>query len=68
MSNNVKLMGIGDKDKMRAELEQMKRNLPVFLEYALIAAQLRRASYDACIKQGFTEAQALELCKAGITL
>ena len=68
MSNNVKLMDIGDKDKIRADIEKMKRDLPIFLELTSLTAQIRKASYDALIKEGFTEIQALELCKAGLTL
>lgn len=60
----MKVVGIGDKDEMRAALEQMKRSLPVYKEHAGILAKIRKASYDAHIAEGFTPAQALELCKS----
>jgi hypothetical protein len=54
----------GDKNEKLAELEKLKRDLPLFLEYCAISAQIKRASYEAHIKQGFTPDQALELCKS----
>lgn len=52
-----------DKDKLRANMEQMKRELPVYIEYTMLVAEIRRASFDAHMAQGFTPQQALELCK-----
>jgi len=37
--------------------------LPAHLELQVAMAQLQRKRFDALIKEGFTEAQALELCK-----
>lgn len=50
-------------DKQRAQLEEFKRNLGVTVEFLVIDAQLKRVKYLALVAQGFTEAQALELCK-----
>lgn len=52
-----------EKDKLRAVMEQIKREMPVYMEYMLLVAQVRRASYDALIGEKFTADQALELCK-----
>jgi len=64
MKDKIKLIEFESKDEMRASLEQLKRGLSVFTEYAVIVAEVRKASYDAHIKQGFTPVQALELCKS----
>lgn len=53
----------GPVDKQRAALEELKRNLPIHIEFLAIQAQTIRAKYQALVAQGFTEAQALELCK-----
>lgn len=52
-----------DKDELRATMELMKRSLPVYIDYTLVVAQIRRASFDAHIAQKFSPEQALELCK-----
>lgn len=62
MKDNLTVL-TGTIDKQRAELEQLKRNLPTHIEFLAIHAQIIRARYLALVAQGFTEAQALELCK-----
>lgn len=52
-----------EKDDMRAALEMLKRNLEVIGEYSKVKAKIRRQSFLAHVQQGFTEEQALELCK-----
>lgn len=47
-------------------LQQMKNNLPDLLEYVVLVARIKKGAYAAYIKEGFTEKEALELCKAGI--
>lgn len=54
--------------EMREGIEGMNRNLPAFLEYAVVTAKIRKASYDAHIEQGFTPEQALELCQSSLTI
>ena len=65
--DNIKLLKTGKKNEMLAALKEMQRNLPEIMEHISIIAQIRKANYDALIKQGFTSEQALELCKT-ITL
>jgi len=49
---------------LRAQaLLEMKENLPHFIEYCAVEAQMMRAKYLALCKQGFTEQQAIELCR-----
>lgn len=52
-----------ERDKLVAQVEQLKRTMPIMLEYAALNAQLKRAQYLAFVQQGFTPSQALELCK-----
>lgn len=54
----------GKKDEMAAAIEMLKRQLPLILEHTRLIAEIRKASYDAHLAQGFTEPQALELCKS----
>ena len=63
MTDKISLLPTGDKNELAANLEQVKRNLPFMLEYSRIKAQLAKADFDAYVKQGFSEEQALELCK-----
>jgi len=60
----TKIVNIGNQDKMKAGLEEMKRGLSTWLEYNQLIAKIRRSAYDAYIKEGFTSEQALELCKS----
>lgn len=62
MKDNLTVL-TGPIDKQRAALEELKRSLPVHIEILAISAQMIRAKYQALVAQGFTEAQALELCK-----
>lgn len=62
MKDNLTIMPVGS-DKMRGELEAMRRNLPSLIEFYEIQAKLSMAKYKAFVAEGFTEAQALELCK-----
>lgn len=56
------LVQLPQPDKLQAAIAETRRNLPVLLENADIMAQMRKANYDALLRTGFTEAQALELC------
>ncbi len=49
--------------EMRVALDAMRKNLSMMIEFEQLRAKQTRAKYDAMIEQGFTDAQALELCK-----
>lgn len=53
-----------NKDELKGILEQLIRDLPSILKCSKIRAEICRSDYLACINQGFTEEQALELCKS----
>jgi hypothetical protein len=56
-----------DDDKARVALAQVVRdirdNIAAHIEYNQLQARITRAKYIALVKEGFTEAQALQLCK-----
>ena len=62
-SKLVLLEGLMEPDEMRIAMDSLKRNLAEFKEFQSIIAEIRMASYNAHIAQGFTPEQALELCK-----
>lgn len=51
-------------DKFKKMLEEAKRRLDDELEAQQIFAKIDRARFLAWVKEGFTEAQAMELLKA----
>jgi len=56
-----------DQDKSRVALAQavleLRNNIAAHIELSQLQARITRAKYDALIKEGFTEQQALLLCK-----
>ena len=51
-------------NELAGAAEAMKRALPVLLQHMPLQAKMRRAAFQAYIAEGFTEAQALELCRS----
>lgn len=50
-------------DELRRALETHRRNLPFLIEYQQLQAQITRKKFEALVKEGFTDTQAIELCK-----
>lgn len=62
MSNGPKIVNLESPQPTRAAVDNLRRILPEMMEHAALLAKIRRASYLALVEEGFTEAQALELC------
>jgi hypothetical protein len=58
-----KIVELGVSNPLQGDIESFRRKIPVLIEYAQLQAKLRRASYLAHVEAGFTEVQALDLCK-----
>lgn len=53
-----------NQDALLASIEQLRRMLPILADLAPLTARTRRTIYQAHIDAGFTEEQALELCRS----
>lgn len=54
----------GDKPNVMKEgLRNMIENLPTLIEHMKIMSKLHKAKFDALKAEGFSDAEALELCK-----
>jgi hypothetical protein len=54
---------IGQGAEIRAMVEKLRIELPAQVELAMMTAVITRAKYNALVKEGFSEADALYLCK-----
>ncbi len=52
------------KDEFKGEIDNMIRNTDILIAYNAALAKIRYGSYLAHLKEGFTEQQAVELCKS----
>lgn len=63
MSNLVPIEGTGKQDKLRDSLRQLEQDLPALIEMQKFSVRMTREKFKRLLAEGFTEAQALELCK-----
>lgn len=63
MSNLVPIEGTGKQDKLRDSLRQLEQDLPALIEIQKFSVRMTREKFKCLLAEGFTEAQALELCK-----
>jgi hypothetical protein len=59
-----RLLNLEPRDDLKGAISNTRRNLPALFEHVQMQAKLRRVAYLAYLEEGFTEAQALELCKS----
>lgn len=57
------LPGAGQADKLADLVKHFRRTMALQIEIEQIQAKLTRAKFTALMEEGFTEAQALELCR-----
>ena len=58
--------GATNADNLRALLKAMVDEMPVQIEIAATLAKIRREKFKAYLREGFTEAQAMELVRAEV--
>lgn len=54
---------MSDRDELVLALRAMREKLPMMIEHQQLEAQITRAKFNALVKEGFTESQAIELCR-----
>lgn len=59
---DLRIVDFAPVDKNAATLEEMRRKMPMLLDSIELMVQLRRASYEAHVRAGFTPEEALQLC------
>lgn len=52
-----------DKDEIAIGLRALRENLPSQIELQVLLAQITRAKFLALVKEGFSEEQAIQLCR-----
>lgn len=62
MNENITLLASKKPDEQRAAIERLKREMGNMIEAAAVIAKIRRISFEAYVKEGFTPEQALALC------
>jgi hypothetical protein len=58
------LAGGGVKNGSAEAVRNLRANLPVLVEHVALMAALHRAKFNALKAEGFTDEQALELCRS----
>ena len=61
---NVRAVPQQERDELRAAWSSMMRTMAVMAENASAIARHRKKMFDAYVAAGFTEPQAIDLCKS----
>lgn len=65
----ISLLNGGNKsNEMKEAVRKLRDDLPDLIEYLKLGAQLRMEKFKALKKQGFTNRQAIELCKGPMSI
>lgn len=62
----MNVISLPEKDDFVAAVEQIKRNKAAHIDIQSVLAEVRKASYEAHLAQGFTPEQSLILCQKTI--
>lgn len=63
-TENIRVLEGGKTPNLTADaLRQLRANRLALLEHVVLMAELQKAKFDALKSNGFTDAQALDLCK-----
>lgn len=62
-------MKLTDKDVVASAeaIKTLRDNWPLFLDHSALQAEMAKAKFDALVKQGFSEAQAIDLLRQAMT-
>lgn len=64
--NITAINGGAKPDKAAESVMNLRGSMATLLEYLELDAQLRRKKFEALMSRGFTDAQAIELCKGPV--
>jgi hypothetical protein len=64
-SRNRELERIDRRDQLNDDLRKFADDMPLLITHSKLLAKLIRAKYTALLDEGFTQEEALELCKIG---
>lgn len=64
---NLTALPTPDKDKLRASLDALHREMPAMIELARVMGQLRFEQYRAYTSAGFSREEALQLVVAAVS-
>lgn len=57
------LQGGASPDHDAEAIRKLRGSMPYLIQHMALMAELHRAKFDALKKQGFSDSQAIELCK-----